>query len=141
LLIGGCGREFEARSDAFLRSTQHPTLGRSYLQTTYAPMVELLSYLETNRFSNYVVSGGGRDFIRPVAQELYGIPRERVIGSATALGYVSGEDGGTVSSPMSPARNRPSNEPPRMAGASRASRTTGTRSSSTAVPRGALRWL
>jgi phosphoserine phosphatase len=88
--------EFEVTSDAFLRSTQHPTLGRSYLQTTYAPMVELLSYLETNGFSNYVVSGGGRDFIRPVAQELYGIPRERVIGSATALEYVSGEGGGTV---------------------------------------------
>jgi hypothetical protein len=59
-------------------------------------MVELLSYLKTNGFSNYVVSGGGRDFIRPVTQELYGIPRERVIGSATTLEYVSGEDGGTV---------------------------------------------
>jgi phosphoglycolate phosphatase-like HAD superfamily hydrolase len=93
---GSSIEEFEARSDAFLRSTQHPTLGRSYLQTTYAPMVELLSYLETSGFSNYVVSGGGRDFIRPVTQELYGIPRERVIGSATTLEYVSGEDGGTV---------------------------------------------
>jgi len=40
--------DFEARSDAFLRSTRHPTLGRGYLQTTYAPMVELLAYLETN---------------------------------------------------------------------------------------------
>ena len=88
--------EFEARADAFLRSTQHPTLGRGYLQTSYAPMVELLAYLETNGFSNYVVSGGGRDFIRPVTQELYGIPRERVIGSATALDYVSGEGGGAV---------------------------------------------
>jgi len=88
--------EFEAKSDAFLRSTQHPTLGRSYLQTTYAPMVELLAYLETNGFSNYVVSGGGRDFIRPVTQELYGIPRERVIGSATTLEHLSGGGGGTV---------------------------------------------
>lgn len=88
--------EFEAKSDAFLRSTQHPTLGRSYLQTTYAPMVELLSYLETNGFSNFVVSGCGLDFISPVTEELYGIPRERVIGSATALEYVSGEGGGTV---------------------------------------------
>src|SRR5450631_646656 len=88
--------EFEARSDAFLRTAQHPTLGRSYLQTTYAPMVELLAYLEANGFSNYVVSGSGRDFIRPVTQDLYGIARERVIGSASTLEYVSGEDGGTV---------------------------------------------
>jgi phosphoserine phosphatase len=88
--------EFEAKSDTFLRSAQHPTLGRGYLQTSYVPMVQLLAYLETNGFSNYVVSGGGRDFIRPVAQDLYGIPRERVIGSATTLEYVSGEHGGTV---------------------------------------------
>jgi hypothetical protein len=52
--------EFEARSDAFLRSAQHPTLGRGYLHTSYAPMVQLLAYLETNGFSNYVVSGGPR---------------------------------------------------------------------------------
>jgi phosphoserine phosphatase len=88
--------EFEAKSDAFLRAAQHPTLGRRYLETTYAPMVELLGYLEANGFSNYVVSGGGRDFVRPVAQDLYGIPRERVIGSATTLEYVSGEHGGTI---------------------------------------------
>jgi hypothetical protein len=88
--------EFEAKSEAFLRSTQHPTPGRSYLQTTYTPMVELLSYLHANGFSNYIVSGGGRDFIRPLTHELYGIPRERVIGSATTLEYVSGEGGGTV---------------------------------------------
>jgi hypothetical protein len=90
------GEEFEAKSDAFLRSAQHPTLGRSYLETTYAPMVELLASLETNGFSHYVVSGGGRDFIRPVTQDRYGIPRERVIGSVTTLEYVSGEYGGTV---------------------------------------------
>ena len=34
--------EFEAPSDAFLRSTSHPTLGRGYLDCAYAPMVELL---------------------------------------------------------------------------------------------------
>jgi hypothetical protein len=46
--------ELEARSDAFLRSTQHPTLGRGYLQCAYAPMVELLGYLEANGFSNSI---------------------------------------------------------------------------------------
>ena len=59
-------------------------------------MVELLAYLEANGFSNYIASGGGRDFMRPISQELYGIPRERVIGSASALEYVSDSSGGTI---------------------------------------------
>jgi hypothetical protein len=51
------------------------------------PMVELLGYLASNGFTNYIASGGGRDFMRPISQELYGIPRDRVIGSATTFQY------------------------------------------------------
>ena len=65
------------------------TLGRGYLDTAYVPMVELLGYLETNGFSNYIASGGGRDFMRPISQEIYGIPRDRVIGSASTFEYTS----------------------------------------------------
>ena len=53
-------------------------------------------YLEANGFTNYIASGGGRDFMRPISQEIYGIPRERVIGSATALEYTSDDHGGTI---------------------------------------------
>jgi phosphoserine phosphatase len=88
--------DFEARADAFLRTAQHPTLGRGYLECAYAPMVELLGYLEENGFSNYIASGGGRDFMRPISLEVYGIPRDRVIGSASALEYTSDERGGTI---------------------------------------------
>jgi phosphoserine phosphatase len=88
--------DFEARADAFLRSAQHPTLGRGYLDTAYAPMVELLDYLAANGFSNYIVSGGGRDFMRPISQDVYGIPRQRVIGSSSTLAYTSDERGGTI---------------------------------------------
>jgi len=56
---------FEAQSDEFLHSAQHPTLGRGYLQCSYKPMVELLAYLEANGFANYIASGGGRDFMAP----------------------------------------------------------------------------
>ena len=31
-------------------------------------MVELLGYLEANGFTNYIASGGGRDFMRPISQ-------------------------------------------------------------------------
>jgi phosphoglycolate phosphatase-like HAD superfamily hydrolase len=88
--------EFERRSDAFLRSAQHPTLGRAYLECAYRPMVELLAHLQANGFTNYIVSGGGRDFMRPVTDELYGVPRERVIGSTAALTYTNDDRGGTI---------------------------------------------
>jgi phosphoglycolate phosphatase-like HAD superfamily hydrolase len=88
--------DFEAQADAFLRTTQHPTLGRGYLETAYRPMVELLDYLAANGFSNYIASGGGRDFMRPISQDVYGIPRQRVIGSSAALAYSPDERGGTI---------------------------------------------
>jgi hypothetical protein len=88
--------DFEAKSDAFLRTVQHPTLGRPYLACAYAPMVELLGYLGANGFSNYIASGGGRDFMRPISRDIYGIPRECVIGSASTLEYISDDGGGTI---------------------------------------------
>jgi phosphoserine phosphatase len=88
--------DFEAKAEAFLRTTQHPTLGRAYLDCAYVPMVELLGYLEANGFANYIASGGGRDFMRPISQDVYGIPRDRVIGSATALEYTADDRGGTI---------------------------------------------
>jgi FMN phosphatase YigB (HAD superfamily) len=73
--FGGISVEdFEAQADRFLRGTQHPTLGRAYVACGYAPMVELLGYLDANGFRNYIASGGGRDFMRPISQEVYGVP-------------------------------------------------------------------
>jgi phosphoglycolate phosphatase-like HAD superfamily hydrolase len=88
--------DFEAESEKFLRGGQHPTLGRTFVGCAYAPMVELLGYLEANGFANYIASGGGRDFMRPISQATYGIPRERVIGSSTKFAYTSDGHGGTV---------------------------------------------
>jgi phosphoserine phosphatase len=88
--------DFEVEAGEFLRTARHPTLGRGYLGVVYRPMLELLAYLAANGFSNYIVSGGGRDFMRPISQEVYGIPRERVIGSTAALAYTSDEHGGTI---------------------------------------------
>jgi phosphoserine phosphatase len=88
--------DFEEQADTFLRSAQHPTLGRGYLQCAYAPMIELLAHLRANGFSNYIASGGGRDFMRPISNEIYGIPRERVIGSSSSLTYTIDDHGGTI---------------------------------------------
>jgi phosphoglycolate phosphatase-like HAD superfamily hydrolase len=88
--------DFERRAETFLRTASNPALRRGYLQCAYRPMVELLDHLAANGFANYIASGGGRDFVRPVSDELYGVPRERVIGSTTALAYTGGGDGGAI---------------------------------------------
>jgi phosphoserine phosphatase len=88
--------DYETTARAFLGEAQHPTLDRRLQDLTYVPMVELLRYLEANGFSPYIVSGGDRDFMRPVTAEIYGIPAERVIGSSTHLRYVEDDAGGSV---------------------------------------------
>jgi phosphoserine phosphatase len=77
---------------SFFGEADHPTLGRPYRTCGYAPMVELLRYLEFIGFTNYIASGGDRDFMRPIAGDLYGIPPERVIGSALGLTYQTDGD-------------------------------------------------
>jgi len=82
--------EFELAVERFFDTATHPSLGVPYTQVGYRPMRELLTFLEANAFTVYICSGGGRDFVRVVSKELYGIPRERVIGSSTTLEYRDG---------------------------------------------------
>ena len=88
--------EYAAAADAYLHDGTHPTLARPLVGCGYGPMRELLAYLEANGFTSYIASGGDRDFMRPITQEMYGIPPERVIGSSNGLRYQDDEHGGTV---------------------------------------------
>ena len=88
--------DYDAKVRAFFEEARHPTLRRPYRSCGYQPMGELLRYLEANGFTSYIASGGDRDFMRPIAHELYGIPRERVIGSSLTLEYKEHEDGTDV---------------------------------------------
>jgi len=83
--------EHRSRVEAFFAEAKNPTLGRTYTACGYQPMVELLRYLEAGGFMCYIVSGGGRDFMRPVTSALYGIPPERVVGSSVGLNYRGGD--------------------------------------------------
>jgi phosphoserine phosphatase len=83
---------FAAEASGWLASAAHPQLHRPYLSCAFVPMVELLRYLEANGFTTYIASGGDRDFMRPFAEQLYGIPPERVIGSAFGLDLRLGEE-------------------------------------------------
>jgi hypothetical protein len=84
--------EYAAIVTEFFETAEHPKLGRPYRSCGYVPMVELLRFLEANGFVNYIASGGDRDFMRPVAGDLYGIPPERIIGSSVATEYRESED-------------------------------------------------
>ena len=44
-----------------------PDAGAGLSRVRVCAMVELLQYLEANGFANYIVSGGGRDFMRPIS--------------------------------------------------------------------------
>jgi phosphoserine phosphatase len=88
--------DYQAAAHAFLHQGRHPTLGRTFRDCGYRPMAELLGYLEANGFTNYIASGGDRDFMRPVTQAIYGIPSHQVIGSSNALRYEPDEHGGSV---------------------------------------------
>src|SRR4051794_96148 len=82
--------DYATAAGGFLRETQHPTLGRPFHRCGYLPMVELLRYLDANGFTVFIASGGDRDFMRPVTEEMYGVPAERVIGTSSGLRYQDG---------------------------------------------------
>ncbi|MCT1479224.1 HAD family phosphatase [Microbacterium sp. p3-SID336] len=87
-LTDGVSVEDYARTvEEFYRTARHPLLDRPYADLVYRPMVELLRHLEAHDFTCYIVSGGERDFMRPMTLSSYGIPPERVVGSALGLTY------------------------------------------------------
>ncbi len=74
--------EFAAIAQTWLATAKHPTLQRLYTELVYQPMVELLAYLRANDFKTFIVSGGGVEFMRACAEQIYGVPPEQVIGSS-----------------------------------------------------------
>jgi hypothetical protein len=79
--------EFTETVNDWMNTARHPLTGQPFSSMVYQPMLELLRYLESHGFSNYIVSGGGSGFIRPWSQEVYGIPPERVVGTSMVLEY------------------------------------------------------
>ena len=72
---------FRDAVEAWLAAARHPRFGKPYDQLTYQPMQELLGHLRANGFKNFIISGGGADFMRVWVERVYGIPPEQVVGS------------------------------------------------------------
>jgi phosphoserine phosphatase len=84
---GDTSEEFTRIVEAWLASARHPKLDRPYTETVYAPMLDLIAYLESHDFEVWIVSGGGIEFMRPWTERIYGIPPQRVIGSSIQTKY------------------------------------------------------
>jgi len=80
-------QEFEQIVKDWIAKAKHPKTGRSYTEIVYQPMLELLAYLRANGFKNFIVSGGGVEFMRPWTEGVYGIPPEQVIGSSIKTNF------------------------------------------------------
>jgi phosphoglycolate phosphatase-like HAD superfamily hydrolase len=92
-LTGMTTEEFKAEATKWIETARHPRWNRLYTELVYQPMIEVLHYLRDNAYKTYIVTGGGQDFVRVYADRVYGIPPERVVGTAGGMTYGHGKDG------------------------------------------------
>jgi phosphoglycolate phosphatase-like HAD superfamily hydrolase len=88
-LTGMSVDDFKAEAKKWIAEAKDPRWKRPYTELTYQPMQEVLQYLRANGYKTYIVTGGGQDFVRVYAEQVYGIPPEQVVGTAggTKYGY------------------------------------------------------
>lgn len=74
--------QFETTIKEWIDTARHPIKQKLYIELIYQPMLELVKYLQDNQFKVFIVSGGGVDFMRSWAEDVYGIPKDQIIGSS-----------------------------------------------------------
>lgn len=79
--------DFEKIVRDWLKNTVHPRFKKPFTDLVYQPMLEVIQFLAANDFQNYIVSGGGQEFMRAYAERVYRIPLQRIIGSAGFVNY------------------------------------------------------
>ena len=80
--------DYAAWGREFVANFKHPKLGVGVDALIYQPMVELINYLEENEFTVYIFTADEGAFLRLVAEDLYGIPPERVFGTSVREEFV-----------------------------------------------------
>jgi hypothetical protein len=88
-LTGMTVDEFNAEAKKWLATAKHPRFKQLYTDLTYQPMLEVMRLFRANGYKTYFVTGGGQDFVRIYSEQVYSIPPEQVVGSAsgTKFGY------------------------------------------------------
>jgi phosphoglycolate phosphatase-like HAD superfamily hydrolase len=88
--------EFSAEVQAFLKTAKHPKFKVPFTEVAYQPMLELLALLRANDFKIYIVTNYGADFVRELSESVYGIPRDRVIGTTVEYAFKENAEGGDL---------------------------------------------
>ncbi|MFL5254104.1 MAG: HAD family hydrolase [Rhodopila sp.] len=78
---------FEDEVKTWLGAARDPRWKRPYTDLTYLPMIEVMRFLRANGYRTCIVTGGGQDFVRVYAEEVYGVPPEQVVGTAGGTRY------------------------------------------------------
>lgn len=86
--------QFNQSVSDWIDTAKHPKSGKLYKEMIFQPMLELIDYLKENNFTVYIVSGGGSDFMRPWAEQVYGISKDNIIGTTMQLEFVTDEGEG-----------------------------------------------
>jgi len=86
--------EFELSVKNFFTTAKYPRGNVPIKKITYQPQLELLNYLRDNNFKTFICTGGTIEFVRGISQELYGIPKDQVVGTTFKYKFVPGN--GTV---------------------------------------------
>jgi hypothetical protein len=76
-LSGMTVEAFQVDVKRWLAVAKHPRYKRPYTELVYQPMIEVLKYFRASGYKTYIVTGGGQDFVRVYAEEVYGIPPSR----------------------------------------------------------------
>lgn len=84
-MAGNSPEEFQRIAAEWLKTARHPKWNRPYTTLVYQPMLEVLRFLRASGFTNFIVSGGGIEFVRAFSEETYGVPPQHVVGSSFAL--------------------------------------------------------
>lgn len=93
---GMTSQEFEAQVVEWINTAKHPKTKQFYKDMVYQPMLELLDFLRAHDFKLFIVSGGGVDFMRAWAPEVYGIPKDRIIGSSLKSEFLMTDQGAKI---------------------------------------------
>ncbi|MGB5755324.1 MAG: HAD family hydrolase [Acidimicrobiales bacterium] len=81
---------YDAEVREFVARYRDERFGKRCTELVYQPMLELFDLLRAHEWRVYVCSGGGRDFMRVIAEDTWGIFQENVIGSAPEWSYRDG---------------------------------------------------
>ncbi|MGB8771476.1 MAG: HAD family hydrolase [Candidatus Korobacteraceae bacterium] len=85
--------QFQKIVQDWTSKARDPRWNRPYTDLVYQPMLEVMRYLRANGYRTYIVTGGGQDFVRTYAEQVYGIPLEQIIGSAVESQYTYNKQG------------------------------------------------